>query len=69
MSRCRSCGARIAWIETEGGKKHPIDATPEYRWINGKGWKLVETYQSHFVTCPQSKEWSKKTDAWKRSGK
>ena len=28
MSLCRSCGAKIKWIETKNGKKMPVD--PDY---------------------------------------
>jgi hypothetical protein len=35
---CRSCGAAIAWVTTERGKKAPVDADGV----------------SHFATCPQA---------------
>ena len=25
MSKCKSCGAEIRWVETEGGKRMPLD--------------------------------------------
>lgn len=28
MSRCRSCSAPILWVETEHGRRMPIDAEP-----------------------------------------
>lgn len=28
MSTCRSCGAPIRWVETEHGKRMPIDPDP-----------------------------------------
>lgn len=27
-SQCRSCGAAIAWVQTESGKQMPLDAEP-----------------------------------------
>lgn len=71
--KCRSCGADIYWIETQAGKKHPIDAKPKKVWVNKiivgaegqehkdtEKWMLVDGYASHFGTCPQSKPWSNK---------
>lgn len=29
MARCKSCGARITWLETAGGKKIPVDEDPD----------------------------------------
>lgn len=31
MATCRSCGAEIQWMETENGKKMPVDPEP-LRW-------------------------------------
>lgn len=45
--RCRSCGAVVLWVETQGGKRMPVDYPPDES-------SLVE---SHFATCPQAKEW------------
>lgn len=28
IKRCRSCNARIRWVETQAGKKMPLDAEP-----------------------------------------
>ena len=28
MAICKSCGARITWLETAGGKRIPIDEDP-----------------------------------------
>lgn len=30
---CKSCGAAILWVTTEGGKNMPLDAKPEKRVI------------------------------------
>jgi hypothetical protein len=66
MSACRSCGADILWIETEIGKAMPIDATPEKRIIlrpvggTSRVGKVVDTYISHFATCPEADQHRRK---------
>ena len=53
-ANCKACKAEIIWIMTENGKKCPLDREPEKRWVftlSGT-WKLVDTYISHFATCP-----------------
>lgn len=67
---CRTCGAPIVWIVTPAGKAHPVDAKPEKRWIvqneitdgptAGLSGTLVDTYVSHFATCPQAAEHRRK---------
>lgn len=61
ISKCKSCGASIIWIKTATGKAHPLDAKTEKKWVfDGGGWITVSAYTSHFGSCPQSKQWSKK---------
>lgn len=67
VSRCRSCNEEIRWITTPAGKQHPINAKPNMQWVllhnlvkQQEEWNLLETYESHFATCPQGKLWSKK---------
>jgi len=67
MSRCKSCDSEIFWVTMdESGKKMPVDA-------HGKGMALivhpnkdrarfVQTWESHFVTCPQADMHRKVTD-------
>ncbi|MBN1628154.1 MAG: hypothetical protein JW990_00170 [Thermoleophilia bacterium] len=73
MSACRSCGARITWLETAGGGRMPVDEdpTPEGNVVVvGKMAKVCKNaaaaealypgqprYLSHFVTCPQAGAW------------
>ena len=60
--KCKSCGAEIIWKLTGGGKRIPLDAKSEKRfviWFNGIA-TLYDTYQTHFVTCPDAKEHRKK---------
>lgn len=45
VERCRSCGAAVEWRKTAAGKPCPYDAG---------------TDTSHFQTCPQAKDWTKK---------
>lgn len=61
---CRSCGATVLWVETESGKKMPLDAEPERRFVIEAGHdpmraRLRNTYVSHFSTCPQAERWRK----------
>ena len=62
MSLCKSCDAEIAWIATGSGKHHPVNAKAEKRWVadNARGWQLVDTYLSHFATCPNADQHRKK---------
>jgi hypothetical protein len=46
--RCRSCGAPVEWRRTAAGKWCPYDAG---------------TATSHFTTCPDAKDWSRRTPA------
>jgi len=55
-AKCKSCKAKIFFIETSKGKQMPIDADPDEKGnIEIDGLK----YRSHFATCPQAKEWRK----------
>ena len=56
---CRSCRAPIRWVKTPAGKAAPLDAQPEKRYVisgDGKQGKIVDTYVSHFATCPDAKQ-------------
>ncbi len=75
MSTCRSCGQRITWLETAGGKAMPVDDDPceegNIVVVGGMAKVLKNAqaaaelyseeprYVSHFVTCPQAKNWRK----------
>lgn len=68
---CRSCGAPILWVHTAKGTRMPLDAEPVdggnvtlsngVAFVHGQPALLldepVETYVSHFATCPQAAEW------------
>ena len=57
MSKCKSCGAPIVWGVTGNDKNVPLDP-PEKRYVfvPGRGLlvELVETWLSHFATCPNA---------------
>jgi len=62
ISKCRSCGADIFWIEYKG-KKHPVDAVSMQGFREDpvtKEWELERTFKTHFATCPDAKKWRKK---------
>ncbi len=68
---CRSCGAPVLWCRTEAGKMMPVDAEPVENGnleviragdrliarVRGEDLLGSHRYLSHFVTCPQSREW------------
>lgn len=43
MTKCRSCGAEIIWVETENGKKMPCNSDPVTYWKNAKGKATIVT--------------------------
>lgn len=60
---CRSCGAPIKWVKTAKGKNMPLDLKSEEKRIvvvgagaKGEFGYIVDTYLSHFATCPQANE-------------
>jgi hypothetical protein len=65
MANCKGCGAEIIWAMTEREKPMPLDAKSEKRFIlrlpqgDRASTQLVETYTSHFVTCPKADEFRK----------
>ena len=68
MPKCKSCDAVIIWAETEKGTRIPLNIKPEKRFIlTGDGsWgdtqvaTMVDTYVSHFATCPDAGKFRKK---------
>lgn len=64
---CRSCGATVLWVETESGKRMPLDAEPERRFVieaatDPMKARLRNTYVSHFSTCPQAERWRQRKE-------
>jgi hypothetical protein len=72
MPTCTSCGAEIIWAVTLSGRRIPLDSKSERRAIldpkAGQGtpdpvrMRVVETYVSHFATCPNADQHRKKAD-------
>lgn len=68
MARCRSCDAPVVWKRTEAGKAMPIDPAPvaggnvvlldddQVHVLHAdESADGVDTYVSHFATCPNAK--------------
>lgn len=55
--RCRSCNARIIFLDTIAGKKMPVDAdtvdAEDEVYEHGR-------HVSHFSTCVQADQWRKR---------
>lgn len=63
-ARCRSCGARIVWVVTDEGKRTPVDAVPQRRFVptgsrvdGTPRMRIRPTYVSHFALCPDAGAW------------
>lgn len=63
ITTCRSCGARIFWAVSINGKPTPMDAEPVGKAsvlkVNPNDpvtpvFKVVDAFQTHFVSCPNS---------------
>jgi hypothetical protein len=65
MARCSSCGAEVIWVTmAKTGKQNPVDAVPEKRIVlGGDGAAVVDTYVSHFATCPNAAKHRAAADA------
>jgi len=63
-TKCKSCDAPVVWAKNSKGTFIIMDAKPEKRividQVNGEALcKMVDTYISHFATCPDHKKWRK----------
>ena len=71
MSTCTGCGAAIRWTLTASGKRMPVDAKPEKRIVlddvrlgdDPPTARVVDTYVSHFATCPDRDRFRKREGA------
>jgi hypothetical protein len=54
-SRCRSCGARVVWVETATGKKMPLDLSHARTLEDGES-----AAPSHFAFCKDADRWRNK---------
>jgi hypothetical protein len=52
-TNCKSCGAKIRFVEMRSGKKMPIELNLKniVAKIDGN-WNVVAGYDSHFANCP-----------------
>ena len=60
---CRSCHAPIFWFTLVSGKKHPFNTDVYLMTRHGDDGRLFGTISaedSHFESCPDSKNWSRK---------
>ncbi len=61
---CRSCHADITWYELTSGRKHPVNrGAPILQTKHDDNGQLVGTIDSsdsHFATCPQARDWSRR---------
>lgn len=68
MKACKGCGKRILWGIDEDGTTIPLDMTPPVYVPRGgefrEGMVVVDrhtrAYVSHFATCPQREQFSRK---------
>lgn len=54
--RCHTCNASVWWVRTPAGKALIVDADAE-----------ADVLVSHWLTCPQARQWSGKRRAAVRS--
>jgi hypothetical protein len=54
--RCRSCGASIVWLNTDGGRNMPVNADTVQ---DGETLFVWRRHVSHFASCPHSNQWRK----------
>lgn len=58
--RCASCQAPIVWAWTETGRRIPLDAATEKRFVvtlDARGEpqaRMRATYVAHFASCPNA---------------
>ena len=53
ITRCRSCNARIIFLDTASGKKMPVEADtvePDDEQFDG------DRHESHFAKCPAANQ-------------
>ena len=63
MAICKSCGAAVIWGQTAEGKRIIMNEKPEKRYVvygNAQLVKMVNTFISHFATCPDADKWRNK---------
>lgn len=70
VDKCRGCGRAIIWALNENTRKPiPLDAVAPVYQLNGQvmgehtptAGRAVDSYVSHFVTCPKRDQFKKET--------
>ena len=61
-SLCKSCQAKIIWAKSVSGTPMPLDFPGEKRVVVDEDgvFHILDTYISHFATCPNAAEHRKK---------
>jgi len=61
---CKSCHAPVTWRTTFPNRKAmPFDGDPvalKTAFEDGEAIEFLPQKESHFATCPQSQQWSKR---------
>ena len=68
MALCRSCGALVTWARTNTGKTMPVEPSLAGNLTLDKSDPPIATmvaggrgdHVSHFMNCPDAKEWRKR---------
>lgn len=62
--KCKGCGAPILWARSERGAPMPLDPVPMKRVVVLREVAhIVDTYQSHFISCPAAEQFRKQKEA------
>ena len=68
MSNCRSCGAKIHWVEVRSGKKMPVDPEP-IDVDDMEDGMIVVTADGEIVRSEHGRLYVPGGKAWKGEGK
>ena len=53
MTKCKTCGAQIRFVEMASGKMMPIETNVKNVIAKTGGqWKVISGFESHFANCP-----------------
>ena len=65
MPKCKTCDADIVWVESQDGRKHPLDDRLLTVAVTvGEDplvVRFIQARSSHFATCPQADAHRKRT--------
>jgi len=61
LGSCRQCGKRVMWVATQNGRRMPLDADPDRRFVLDSAsapmvGRLRNTYTCHLETCKGPKK-------------